>query len=213
MRRPAALLFDLDGTLVDSLGDIATGVNLTRTRFGLPPLPRAAITARVGDGSDALVRALVSLGPGRHAEALAAFLAAYDAHLLDTTRLMPGALAVVERFADRPLAVVTNKLQAQSERILAELGVRPRFRVVVGGDAVARRKPHPEPLLQALAACGIAPAHALMIGDGVNDVLAAQAAGVPVVALTGGVTPRADLEALRPDHLAAGLDGLLTLIE
>jgi phosphoglycolate phosphatase len=210
--RPALLMFDLDGTLVDSLDDIAASANRTRAHFGLPPLPRRQIVARVGDGSAALVRAVVPLPPERQAEALAAFLRCYDAHLVDTTRLMPGVPALLRRFEERALAVVTNKLQGQSERILTHLGVRPPFRMVVGGDTLAVRKPHPGPLLHVLAACGVRPGEAVMIGDGVNDVIAAKAARVPVVAVTGGVNSRAELAALEPDWLIDGLDRLAEVI-
>jgi phosphoglycolate phosphatase len=211
--RPSLLIFDLDGTLVDSLDDIAACVNRTRERFGLPPLTKAAVTARVGDGSDALVRDLVPVAPERHGEALAALLDDYEAHLLDTTHLMPGAQDVLTRYAPRTLAVVTNKLERSSERILTGLGVRPYFRLVVGGDTLPRRKPHPDPLLHVLQVCGVPPSQAVMIGDGVNDVLAARAAGVPVVAVTGGVHSRAALEALRPDWLIEGLAGLPAVVE
>jgi phosphoglycolate phosphatase len=205
MLRPRLLMFDLDGTLVDTLQDIATSANLTRVDFGLPPLPPREIIARVGDGMDALVRVVVPVGAERHAEALAALLRHYNAHLMDTTHLMPGALEVLERFHGRALAVVTNKLQCLSERILEHVGVRHRFRMVVGGDTLPTRKPSAGPLLHVLSACGVRPGDAVMIGDGVNDILAAQAAGVPVVAVTGGVNSRQELAALRPDCLVDGL--------
>ena len=211
--RPSLLIFDLDGTLVDSLEDIATCVNRTRERFGLPPLSKAAVTAHVGDGSAALVRAVVPVAPERHGEALAALLEYYEAHLLDTTHLMPGAEAVLHHYAPRAMAVVTNKLQVSSERILTGLGVRTYFRLVVGGDTLPRKKPHPDPLLHVLQVCGVPPSQAVMIGDGVNDVLAAQAAGVPVVAVTGGVHSRAELAALGPDLLIDGLAGLPAVVD
>src|SRR5690349_13439877 len=134
-------MFDLDGTLVDTLQDIATSVNLTRVRFGLPMLPPAHIIARVGDGMDALVRTVVPVPPAQHPEALAECIRQYEAHLLDQTRLMPGVAELLSRYEGRALAVVTNKLEHLSERILNGLGVRPYFRMVVGGDTVSPRKP------------------------------------------------------------------------
>lgn len=208
MIRPAVLMFDLDGTLADTLDDIAASANLARAHFGLPPLPRADVIRHVGGGSGALARAVIPLPPEHQAEALAVFLRCYDAHLVDATRLMPGARAVLQRYAERFLAVVTNKLQGQSERILEALGVRHCFRLVVGGDFPAGGKPSPAPLLHVLAACGASPAQAVMVGDGVNDVLAAKAAGVPVVAVANGVNSREELAALGPEWLIESLADL-----
>jgi phosphoglycolate phosphatase len=211
--RPALLIFDLDGTLVDSLDDIATGINLARAEFGLPALERAAVLDRVGNGAERLVREAIPVGRERQTAALAAYLRHYEAHLLDRTRLLPGAEALLARLAGRALAVVTNKPQRLAECVLEGLGVRGRFRAVLGGDALPQRKPHPAPLLHVLRACGVAPGAALMIGDGVNDVLAAQAAGVPIIALTGGLGVPARLRAMAPDRLVPDLAAAGSLID
>lgn len=213
MIHPAALMFDLDGTLADTLNEIAASANLARAHFGLPPLPKESVIRHVGNGSGALVRAVVPLLPQREPEALAVFLRCYDTHLVDTTRLMPGALAVLQRYADRSLAVVTNKLQRQSERILKALGIRHFFHMVVGGDSPAGNKPSPAPLLHVLSACRVSPAQAVMIGDGVNDILAAKAARVPVVAVMGGVNTHDELAAHQPDWLIAGLERLPDIVK
>ena len=112
------ILFDLDGTLVDSLGDIATAVNLTRGDFGLGPLPRPEITRLVGDGSAALVAKTVPVPPADAARALERYLAHYAAHLLDTTRLFPGVDALLQALAPRRLAVVESEglLSSRSAR-------------------------------------------------------------------------------------------------
>jgi phosphoglycolate phosphatase len=212
MIRPDVLMFDLDGTLVDSLADLATSINLARTELGLAPLPPRDVIAQVGDGVDALVRKVIPVAPERHAAALAAFLRIYELHMLDTTQLMPGVRAMLERYADRALVVVTNKRQHISEHILEGLGVRNNFRMVVGGDTLPVRKPDPGPLHHVLATLGVRPAQAVMIGDGVNDVLAARSAGVTMVAVLGGVTSQDDLAALGPDHLIGGLDRLPEVI-
>jgi phosphoglycolate phosphatase len=212
-RRKEGLIFDLDGTLVDSLADIATAINLTRGTFGLAALPAPHIIAQVGDGSDHLVRQTVPVPPERRVEALAAYLAHYERHMLDGTHLMPGVLDVLERYRDRHLAVVTNKLQHLAEKVLVGLGIRDRFAIVVGGDSLPRKKPDALPLLHVLEHCGLRPEQAVMIGDGVNDVLAAQAAGVMAVAVTFGVAGDAELRALSPDFVVHDLSAILEIID
>ncbi|MBI3993391.1 MAG: HAD-IA family hydrolase [Candidatus Lambdaproteobacteria bacterium] len=212
LRSIALLIFDLDGTLVDSLDDLATAVNLTRADYGLAPLPREAVVRNIGNGSDVLVRDTIPRARENFAEVYGIYLAHYNAHLLDRTRLHDGVARVLEHFSDRPLAVVTNKLVAETRRILAGLGILQRFGVVLGGDSLAQKKPHPLQIEHVLAHSGCTPTHCVMIGDGINDVRAGKAAGVHTIGFTGGVDGRAALERERPGHLIERMDELLTLI-
>src|SRR5271154_1223809 len=127
----SGVIFDLDGTLVDSLHDIATAINLTRADFGLAPLPESDITRLVGDGTAALVRATVPVPEARLAGAVEQCVAHYGRHILDTTRLFPGTEALLKRLAPRPLAIVTNKNLHLAEAVLTGLGVRDLFSVVL----------------------------------------------------------------------------------
>lgn len=187
-----ALLFDLDGTLVDSRRDLATALDLTLADLGLPLLGVEAVTRLVGDGTRRLVeRGLAASRPEAIfsetflADALRAFKAHYAQVLLATTRPYPNVHAVLEHFAGLPKAVVTNKPAGFSETILVGLGLRAYFITVIGGDTLPERKPHPAPVQAALLACGIVnPAEAVMIGDSPNDIRAGRAAGT----LTCGVT-------------------------
>ncbi len=190
--RVRALLFDLDGTLVDSRRDLAAALDATLADFGLPPLGVEAVTRFVGDGARRLVER--GLAPARPdapfseafvAEALETFKTRYAERLLATTRAYPSVGPALERFAATPKAVVTNKPAAFSEAILRGLGLRSYFVGVIGGDTLPERKPHPAPVLAGLAACGVShPTAAVMIGDSPNDIRAGRAAGT----LTCGVT-------------------------
>jgi phosphoglycolate phosphatase len=192
----ALVVFDLDGTLIDSQRDLAESTNEMLAGFGAPPLPIESVAAMVGDGARALVeRALAASGHPPHPDALAAFRRIYDRRLLDHTRPYPGVEGLVRMLADRtPLAVLTNKPEAPSRRLLDALGLAPSFRWVVGGDSGFARKPDPSGLLHLIGAAGVAPARTLVIGDSMVDVDTARAAGARVCAVLYGF-----------GHLRAGL--------
>ncbi|GIW72982.1 MAG: phosphoglycolate phosphatase, bacterial [Planctomycetota bacterium] len=199
--RYRTLLFDLDGTLVDSSRDLAAAVNAARQSFGLAPLELATVRAHIGDGMRRLVERSV---PGVDLQAaVERFCAAYERCLLETTRPYPGIPEVLAALAGAGcrMAVVTNKAQGFSERILEGLGLAPWFGAVIGGDGPAGRKPHPAPLHAALRALGAPRAGTLMIGDGPADIGAARALGVPVCGVLYGIGAPPAVRALQPDHL------------
>jgi phosphoglycolate phosphatase len=183
------VVFDLDGTLVDSSRDLATAVNATLARLspGAPELPLGQVRSFIGDGARILLsRSLAAAGLGHAPEqAVPVFLEAYAACLLDTTRLYPGIVEALDALADRALAVLTNKPGALSRRLLDGLGVLSRFGRVLGGDEIVR-KPDPSGLLRLLAENAVAPDAAVMVGDSANDVLTARAAGVASVGVSWG---------------------------
>ena len=172
--------FDLDGTLVDSSGDLADSGNALLASYGASPLPTRAVVAMVGDGARELVRRLLNAG-GLDVpldEALARFLAFYDERLLATTIPYDGMTAVLEDLrADARLAVLTNKPIAPSERILRGLGLRDFFDDVIGGDSDFGRKPNPDGLIALMDRAAVPPAQTLMVGDSVTDLRTARAAG------------------------------------
>lgn len=173
------LVWDLDGTLVDSREDLACAINAMLAHLGRPTLPLDRVVAFVGNGARTLVRRCLG-EEGPEDEGLAFFLAYYRDHLLDRTRPYDGIPGQLEALAARGLthAVLTNKPLAHAEAILAGLGLRARFQRVIGGDSFATRKPHPEGAQALLREAGIAPQEALLIGDSDNDVLTAKAAGM-----------------------------------
>jgi phosphoglycolate phosphatase len=198
------LVFDLDGTLVDSSRDIAAATNaaLGRLAPGTPEIPLPEILSFVGEGARLLVeRSLRHVGldlpPG---DVLAAYLECYRERLLDTTRLYPGIAEALDALAGASLAVLTNKPGDLSRAILDGLGVGARFARVMGGGDVPTRKPDPAGLLQLVAELGATPAGTWMVGDSATDVGAARAAGVRVAGVTWGFHPR-ELRAAGPDRL------------
>lgn len=180
------LVFDLDGTLVDSKEDIANAVNVALESFDLPPLPNPVIYSYVGDGASALIlRALPPEKADLLPEVLDRFLAYYQRHLLDTTRAYPGVVEALRKWAGiYRMAVLTNKGVAMTQEILSGLSLDGYFFEVRGGDSFGTKKPDPEGLLHILREAGVDAQEAIMVGDSRNDVLAGKAAG----ALTCGVT-------------------------
>lgn len=208
---PAAIIFDLDGTLVESGRDLAEAANAARSELGRDPLPEAVATGYVGDGVETLVRRVLAHGTAASPEqvaaddvaaGLAAFRAFYTAHALDHTCCYPGVEAMLEACRGRPLFVATNKPHKFTRHILDALGLAGRFARVVAGDDVPARKPDPAHLAACLAGYDVLPARVAVVGDGVTDVRAARAFGAVAVAVTYGLTPRARLLAAAPDLVA-----------
>ena len=173
----ATFLFDLDGTLVDSVADIATSVNLLRKEVGLEPLNHVDVGSRVGDGARRLVER--SLPEGIFSdEYFRLFLLLYEEHVCERTYLYPGILDFLKAHPPGRLAVVTNKPTALSEKLLEKLGVRDCFAAVLGPECCLAKKPDPAPVLEALRMLKADPETAVMIGDHHTDLMAGQAAGI-----------------------------------
>lgn len=197
MTSPApTVVFDLDGTLVESAPDLVGALTAALAAENLPPIPEAEVRAMLGAGARALVErglkaAGVTLPEPRVLELYRVFLDHYDAHMADRSHLFPGAEAALDRLAGRGarLAVCTNKLERFAVKLLGELGAAKRFDAIVGGDTFGAPKPDAAPVLGAIRAVGGDPARAVMIGDSMTDVAAAKAAGVPCVVMSFGYTP------------------------
>jgi len=171
------LLFDLDGTLVDSVADLGSAVNTLRAELDLPPLTLEQVRKNVGDGATQLVKR--SLPGGMFSiERLQRFLALYGEVLLEQTRPYPGIVEFLGVRTDWPMAVVTNKPEGLSRQLLAGLGLATYFPVVIGGDTLFEKKPHPAPVLEALRQLDRPAETAVMIGDHHTDLRAGAAAGV-----------------------------------
>jgi phosphoglycolate phosphatase len=191
-RKPVrGLLFDLDGTLVDSAADLQSTLNHLLQEYSLPQLGLAQVKSMIGDGVAKLVeRALVATGgDGVHVDKAARrFLELYEGHAVALTTAYPEVRDVLMYLHAQGfiLAVVTNKPLAATREILTTLDLDHFFTTVVGGDSAPRRKPHPDPVLKALADIGLQSHEAMMIGDNYHDVEAAHAAGVDAIMVTYG---------------------------
>jgi len=202
-------LFDLDGTLADTKGDLALAVNLTFADLGLPPLPESVIAGYVGDGVRKLIaHALGESGAPRYPEALRLFRGHYLGHLLDTTRLYPGMTALLERLSGKKRVVVTNKPMEYTSKILRGLGAQDAFDLVIGSDSETPLKPDPHMIRRALDHFGLPADLTVMVGDGVNDILAARAVAVRSCAVGYGLAPAEALRSAGPDYFCATVDDL-----
>ncbi|HXV19908.1 MAG TPA: HAD-IA family hydrolase [Desulfuromonadales bacterium] len=172
-------LFDLDGTLVDSVADLATAVNLLRAELSLPPLDIPTVRGYVGDGATFLVKR--SLPEGLFSEErLQRFLVHYGEHLLESTVLYPGIRTFLDERKNSGLkmAVVTNKPHRLTRLLLEGLALSGYFPVVIGGDSLPQKKPDPRPVWRALEELAAAPQSTILIGDHHTDLAAGRAAGI-----------------------------------
>ncbi|HEV2112147.1 MAG TPA: phosphoglycolate phosphatase [Gammaproteobacteria bacterium] len=212
--------FDLDGTLVDSVPDIAFAVDQTLKELGLPPLGHEQVRGLVGDGVTRLLkRALTGERNGNPdakqlERAMALFRRAYSEHLCVDSRLYPGALDLLNALQGRcRLACITNKSSVFTDPLLAALGVDRYFDLTVSGDTLPALKPDPRPLSYAAERFRLAPRDCCMVGDSRNDVLAAKAAGFRALALSYGYRQGEDLMALKPEAQFDSLPELLPWLE
>ncbi|MBY4676084.1 phosphoglycolate phosphatase [Marinobacterium arenosum] len=218
-RDPKAVLFDLDGTLVDSVPDLAQAVDRMLVELGRAEAGEARVRQWVGNGAQLLVkRALcgqLSLdGVAEDAQfdrAYRLFLQFYGEHTSGFSTLYPGVLDCLDGLRQRgiALAVVTNKPMRFTEPMLAGFGLSDYFQCVLGGDSLSVKKPDPAPLLQAMRQLGSGPADTLMVGDSVNDLRAARAAGCPVACVPYGYNHGEPIAVSKPDLLVERLDQLL----
>jgi phosphoglycolate phosphatase len=208
------IVFDLDGTLVDTAPDLIDTLNLIFTRHGLPGLPFETARALIGRGARAMIeRALAAEGrnssPADVDQLYAPFIAHYAAHIADRSRPYPQVEMALDRLAaeGHRLAVCTNKLEFLSKHLLDTLRLAGRFAAICGQDTFGVQKPDPEIFLQTVRRAGGDPKRAVMIGDSETDIRTARAAGAPVIAVDFGYTD-APVATLRPDWIIGSFAAL-----
>jgi phosphoglycolate phosphatase len=201
------ILFDLDGTLIETAPDLVGTLNFVFASEGLPPVPYELGRTMIGSGAKAMItRGLEAEGRTVSAAQLdklfADFLAHYSAHIADKSKPFPGLEDSLDRLAEDgfTLAVCTNKLEGLSIKLLNALGLAKRFVKICGQDTFGVQKPDPEMLRRTIATAGGDIKDAIMVGDSETDIRAAQAAGIPVIAVDFGYTPRPVAE-FRPDRV------------
>ena len=208
------VVFDLDGTLVDTAPDLVDTLNVVFAREGLAPVPYDTARILIGGGARRMIERGLTL-EGRACTAaemdrlFADFIAYYAEHIADRSRPFPGLEGALDQLAARGcrFAVCTNKLEGLSRRLLDALGMSGRFAAICGQDTFAVQKPHPEILRRTIAQAGGDIARAVMVGDSGTDIDTARAARVPVVAVDFGYT-ETPVTQLRPDRVISHFDSL-----
>ena len=205
-----AVVFDLDGTLIDSRGDIAAACNAMLRKAGRAPLSEEVVSGFVGDGARFLVAG--ALGASQDDpevdDHLEAFLDYYEAHPLDHTVILPGVETSLDWLASFPVALCTNKPRRTTLPVLDALGWTTRFGAIVAGGDTVQKKPHPEPLEKIARLLSVSPKELVMVGDGPQDIEAGRAAGALTIGVRGGILPIERLLAAKPDLLLNTLEEL-----
>ena len=208
---PAAVVWDLDGTLVDSAPDIAAALNALLRENGLRALDEHRVRRMIGNGVAVLIqRGFAAHGHDRDDIPLrslqARFMAIYEGCAVDRTRLFPGVFRALQRFSEAgvPQAVCTNKPQGIAEQVLSGLRIADYFRTVIGGDTLPRRKPDPMPLRVIMSGLGVKPGGTLLIGDSEVDLATARAAGARVALVPFGYS-RSPVTTLGADFIICNL--------
>jgi phosphoglycolate phosphatase len=210
MNSPRGVVFDLDGTLIDSGGDIVTAVNHALEVHDKPRVPATTLLRFVGDGARALCARAAGL-PEKHPELDAiveSYIAYYLEHPIDHTRWMPHARAVLDELRHYRLAIATNKPRPTTDVVLGRLGVRSLFAAIAAGGDHPTIKPSPQPILEIAKQLGLDPGQLVVVGDGPQDIEAGRRAGCRTIGVEGGFLPHERLVASQPDVLIESLEEL-----
>jgi phosphoglycolate phosphatase len=206
------VIFDLDGTLIDTRRDITNAANEMLARYGLEAKSVAEVTGYVGDGITRLVERCIGSHRVDIGEAIALFKRSYSAHLMDFTRPYPGIVALLEGLNGVRKAILTNKAYEMSKTITDGLGITGYFELIVGGDSLPRRKPFPDGILHILEETGVGRERSIMVGDGPNDIQTALEAGVRSVYVRWGFSEEKQLRAFKPHHRIDRPEELLSIL-
>ena len=209
---PELIIFDLDGTLVDSGMDITNALNYAITPYGFKPLTVEDTIKMVGEGLTRLIEKILGDNNVSIKDAvLDRFIKYYSEHLADFTRPYPGVIKTLEMLGRYKKAVISNKRESLSKKLMEQLGLMKFFDVVLGSDSAAEKKPSPAPVKKVLEILGIEPQRAIIVGDSDFDIQAGKGAGLITVAVTYGFRDRESLTSA--DFLIDNIAQLLTLIE
>jgi phosphoglycolate phosphatase len=209
---PLTIVFDLDGTLVDTASDLVNALNVILARVGLAPVPYAKARTMIGGGARRMVEAALAFEQRQCTAVdplLKDFIAYYAAHIADRSQPFPGLGGALDRLAADGcrFAVCTNKLEGLSRLLLDALGLSARFAAICGQDTFGVQKPNPQILRRTITLAGGGVDRAIMVGDSANDIDTARAAAVPIIAVDFGYT-ETPVAQLGPDRVIGHFDEL-----
>jgi len=216
MIQVSSMLFDLDGTLIDSREDLARSINLMLADLSRPALDQSQISSFVGDGVWVLVyRSLKASEPNGeppddvlHKQGIELMRHHYTEQMLVSTHLFPNVAETLEQFNGKQIGLVTSKESDLAKMLLEHFGIARFFDCIVGGDQVAERKPDPKPVLRAMELLSAGPTDTVMIGDSENDVIAGKRAGTATCGVTYGFRTEAQILETKPDIVAHSFEDL-----
>jgi phosphoglycolate phosphatase len=213
---PLTIVFDLDGTLVDTASDLVNALNVILARVGLAPVPYAKARTMIGGGARRMVEAALAFEQRQCTAVdplLKDFIAYYAAHIADRSQPFPGLGGALDRLAADGcrFAVCTNKLEGLSRLLLDALGLSARFAAICGQDTFGVQKPNPQILRRTITLAGGGVDRAIMVGDSANDIDTARAAAVPIIAVDFGYT-ETPVAQLGPDRVIGHFDELAAAV-
>lgn len=211
MQQISLLIFDLDGTLVNTLEDITASVNFTLQKLGRKPVPLDTVRQYVGDGIEMLMTRALAGSDEFLPDAVGIYKVHHSRNLVVRSSLYPAVRETLEFFKELPLALVSNKTREFVEPLLARLGIADYFTSIIGADDGLPLKPAPDAILKIMAAAGASKERTVMVGDGTTDVLAGKAAGVVTCAVTYGFRAEEELRKTGPDYVIREFSELVEL--
>jgi phosphoglycolate phosphatase len=205
------IMFDLDGTLVDTIQDISDALNYALRPYGVKRLTVVDTMEMVGEGVSRLVEKAIPIEKLHlKNDVMSRFIEYYSEHLADNSKVYPYVRNTLENLKGFTKAVISNKREAPSKRLLEELGLSEYFDLIIGSDTAGKRKPSPEPVLYAVTRLGSNPEESIIVGDSNYDIEAGEKAGVKTVAVTYGYRPRESL--LKADYIIDDIRELMPLV-
>ena len=208
------IIFDLDGTLVDSKYDLTDAANYARSKYGFAPLSVEKVASFLGSGIPALVKSILpELDDKEQKNAVKIFKDFYEQHLIDKTKTYPGIKEMLESLSEYKKIVLSNKTEKFSKIIIESLGLKKYFVEVFGGDSFAEKKPSPVPVYEIMKQFSLNKEEIVMVGDGFNDVKVGKNAGITTVGILYGYSSLSQMKELSPDYTANTPEEVVNIVE
>lgn len=215
MKTTELMIFDLDGTLVDSKADLTAAVNFIRRKYTLSDISSAEVASYLGNGIRRLIDSVLpnELSKEDKQNAFLIFNEYYSEHLLDTTYVYSGIFDMLNALPGIKKAVLSNKTEVYTKKIIENLGLAEYFIKICGGDTFPEKKPSCLPINSIIKELNVKKDHTVMVGDGINDILCGKSAGISTIAVLYGYSARAKIEANSPSFIASQPSDILNFLQ